>query len=137
MAATADKPFVKGARNAGRMYEEGSTVEQNYAAAAYFYKIAVDLNDVSSCYYLGNLYEQGYITENGEADLEKAYEYYALCYEKNNYKATGACNAIGRLAYFYENGIVVEADIDKASELMRWVLPMVTGMPRQPVSVSA
>ena len=70
-AAGTTSPNCKGVRNIGQWYEEGNDyVDQNYRKAAAFYNWAILLDDASSCYYLGNLYLQGYLSADGEPNYE-------------------------------------------------------------------
>jgi len=114
-AANASSPNCKGVRNIGQWYELGNTsLGQDYKTAAEYYEWAIEIDDASSCYYLGNLYEQGYITADGEPDYENAIKYYQMGYDKGNPNATGVAIGIYRLGYFYETGTGVDADIEKA-----------------------
>ncbi len=115
-AAEAEVSNCKGVRNIGQWYENGNTsFGQDYAEAARYYEWAIETDDASSCYYLGNLYEQGYLSEDGSADYENAILYYQKGYDKGNPNATGVAIGIYRLGYFYENGIGVEQDEEKAA----------------------
>ncbi len=115
-AAEAEISNCKGVRNIGQWYENGNTpFGQDYAEAARYYEWAIETDDASSCYYLGNLYEQGYLSEDQSPDYENAILYYQKGYDKGNPGATGVAIGIYRLGYFYENGICVEQDEEQAA----------------------
>lgn len=110
-AAEASSSNCKGLRNVGQWYELGNEyAEVDYEKAAHYYEWAIETDDASSCYYLGNMYQQGYLSEDGEPDYENAALYYQKGADKNNDSATGIAKALYQLGYLYENGLGVEAD---------------------------
>lgn len=116
-AAEATPSNCKGVRNIGQWYEKGNDyVAQDYAQAAFYYAWAIRTDDASSCYYLGNLYEQGLLTD-GTPDYKSAAHYYQLGADKNNDGATGIAKALYRLGALYEEGLGVTADREKALAL--------------------
>lgn len=74
----------------------------------------MNAGDLTSCYYLGLLYEQG---EGVEQSLEKAAELFAQAVDSGNMSATGVVEAEYELAVLYEQGSGVEQDLEKAIEL--------------------
>lgn len=117
-AAGTTSPNCKGVRNIGQWYEEGNDyVDQNYRKAAAFYNWAILLDDASSCYYLGNLYLQGYLSADGEPNYEQAAHFFQMAADKNNDGATGVAKAIYELGVLTENGDGVEADAEAALAL--------------------
>jgi len=119
-AAGSDHPNCKGVRNIGQWYEHGNEyVEKDLRMAAAYYRWAILLDDVSSLCYLGNLYQQGSLSFNGEPDYYSAAEYYQLAADRGNDSATGVAPALYQLGCFYENGLGVDMDLDTALALYR------------------
>lgn len=115
-AAEVTPSNCKGLRNIGQWYEYGNDyIEQDYYKAAEFYAWAIRTDDASSCYYLGNLYEQGLLSQIGAPDYKSAAHYYQLGADKNNDSATGIAKGLYRLGFLYENGLGVTVDCNKAA----------------------
>ena len=118
LAAGASNSSCKGVRNIGQWYDNGNDfVERDPRIAAAWYVWAIMLDDASSCYYLGNLYQQGDITWDGKPDYAAAAKYYQMAADKNNDSATGVAKALYWLGYLYENGLGVDMDTDMARAL--------------------
>ncbi len=118
LAAGAPTSSCKGVRNIGQWYDTGNDyVQRDPRVAAAWYMWAILLDDASSCYYLGRLYQQGDITWAGQPDYASAALYYQMAADKNNDGATGVAKAIYQLGYLYENGLGVEADPETALAL--------------------
>ena len=121
----------------GCCYEAGNGVEQDIDEAVRWYELAAEKGCELAQYRLGELYELG---ESVELDLEKSFRYYlgaarndcdeaqykvATLYEarENLYEAikwyhrVSLCDhadALYKMGYYYEHGIVVQMDMNKA-----------------------
>ncbi|WP_010297595.1 SEL1-like repeat protein [Candidatus Odyssella thessalonicensis] len=91
----------------GRCYENGLGVAMDPALAVHHYKIAAKMGSDVGQYYVGWCYENGYGVE--KVDLTKALKYYLQAASR------GWLDAQLALAKFYEKGLGVKADPEKAA----------------------
>lgn len=105
----ADKNFVRAYYNLGLLYEKGWGVEQDYVKAVENYRLASDANLPLAQYNLSLLVLSGLGTDRNPEEA------FALCTKAANHEqfAQAICN----LGWFYLEGIGVEKDETKASEL--------------------
>lgn len=92
-----------------KLYQDGSGVEQNIRLAIELYKQAAMKNHPQAYYHLGLIYENGEQSIN--VNKSKALAYYQKASE------LGDVYANGHLATYYEQGLGVPMDIERALEL--------------------
>ncbi len=99
----------------GLMYQNGTGVVQNIHTAIEWYNSAAQQNHAQAFYQLGVIYEQGVVDKNGAQKIKenppKAAKFYQNA-SKLDYNLAHA-----RLAYLYENGLGLPADLKLAISL--------------------
>ena len=94
----------------GNMYEKGIGVRVNLKKAIDCYYAGNSLEDAGCQYALGQLDEKG-ILNPGSQSKKQALDFYKKAADQN------LAIAKTRLGYFYENGIEVSKDVQRANEL--------------------
>ena len=89
----------------GELYEEGSSVEQNYKKAFEYYLKASEHGSNEATNYIGLLYQDGLGVER---DYKKAFEYFKIASD-NGYKYANS-----NLGFLYLNGLGVERNFKEA-----------------------
>ncbi|MGN0477538.1 MAG: hypothetical protein ACI4HM_09425 [Ruminococcus sp.] len=91
---------------------ESFYAQKNYSEAVKLYEKAAAFENVNPVvfFYLGHAYQHG---EGVKIDLIQAFDYYEEAAKH------GIPQALNNLAYFYQNGLVVERDSEKAVRLCR------------------
>ena len=91
----------------GRMYEQGTGVQQDELKALEFYQQAADQGSASAALKVGNAYYNG---KGKEKDYKEAFKWYKKAADQNNYPAQY------NLGLMLEEGLGVKEDILKSFE---------------------
>ena len=94
----------------GNIYEKGIGVRVNLKKAIDYYYAGNSLEDASCQYALGQLDEKGILNPDSQRK-KQALDFYKKAADQN------LAIAKTRLGYFYENGIEVSKDVQRANEL--------------------